>query len=312
LSKGDKVELRGFGTQDPSPEFRGRAQSQRTGSSVDVPQKRVPFFKVGKRLREPSTGWRLSRRCESPLGALAHDVHRRAKTRAGAVSANPLRLGHRKASCWPVHQGLPLLNRYPYAAGHSWAVVNRHVGTLPETAPDEVAGAMELVTLAISILSAEYRPEASTSGSIRTHRRRRNRGTICTCTSCRGGVATTLHLGVRSSAISPTDGPFETTYDGFEILGTDATIPHAMMKLLCHSTADDVTCRWSTIPAPAMRSLIEPDVEALRRYSARGSRSPGSPAHRARHSSGAVSAKSRRAVDDGHEVARGVRDSGSG
>ena len=57
-----------------------------------------------------------------------------------------------------------ILNRYPYAAGHLMAVVNRHVGTLPETAPDEVAGAMELVALAISILSAEYRPEGFNVG----------------------------------------------------------------------------------------------------------------------------------------------------
>jgi ATP adenylyltransferase len=57
-----------------------------------------------------------------------------------------------------------ILNLYPYAAGHLMAVVNRHVGTLPEAAPDEVAGVMELVALAISILSAEYRPEGFNIG----------------------------------------------------------------------------------------------------------------------------------------------------
>ena len=57
-----------------------------------------------------------------------------------------------------------ILNRYPYAAGHLMAVVNRHVGTLPEATPSEVAGAMELVTLAISILTAEYRPEGFNVG----------------------------------------------------------------------------------------------------------------------------------------------------
>ncbi len=57
-----------------------------------------------------------------------------------------------------------ILNRYPYAAGHLMAVINRHVGTLPEATADEVAGAMELVTLAISILSAEYRPEGFNVG----------------------------------------------------------------------------------------------------------------------------------------------------
>src|SRR5262249_4826873 len=57
-----------------------------------------------------------------------------------------------------------ILNRYPYAAGHLMAVVNRHVGTLLEATPSEMAGAMELVTLAISILTAEYRFEGFNVG----------------------------------------------------------------------------------------------------------------------------------------------------
>jgi len=57
-----------------------------------------------------------------------------------------------------------ILNRYPYAAGHLMAVINRHVGTLPEAAADEMTGAMELVSLAISILSKEYRPEGFNVG----------------------------------------------------------------------------------------------------------------------------------------------------
>ena len=57
-----------------------------------------------------------------------------------------------------------ILNRYPYAAGHLMAVVNRHVGTLPETTADETAGAMELVNLAVSILTAEYGPEGFNVG----------------------------------------------------------------------------------------------------------------------------------------------------
>ena len=57
-----------------------------------------------------------------------------------------------------------ILNRYPYAAGHLMAVINRHVGTLPEAAVDEMTGAMELVSLAISILSKEYRPEGFNVG----------------------------------------------------------------------------------------------------------------------------------------------------
>jgi ATP adenylyltransferase len=57
-----------------------------------------------------------------------------------------------------------ILNRYPYAAGHLMAVINRHVGTLPEAATGEMTAAMELVSLGISILSAEYRPEGFNVG----------------------------------------------------------------------------------------------------------------------------------------------------
>lgn len=52
LTNGDKVELRGFGS------FRTRARKSRigrnpkTGDKVDVPEKRVPFFKPGKNLKK--------------------------------------------------------------------------------------------------------------------------------------------------------------------------------------------------------------------------------------------------------------------
>ncbi len=52
LSKGDKVELRGFG----SFRIRGRnpreGRNPKTGKAVHIPAKRVPFFKAGKELRE--------------------------------------------------------------------------------------------------------------------------------------------------------------------------------------------------------------------------------------------------------------------
>ena len=52
LSEGRKVELRGFGS------FRIRERNARigrnpkSGAQVDVPAKKVPFFKAGKELRE--------------------------------------------------------------------------------------------------------------------------------------------------------------------------------------------------------------------------------------------------------------------
>ena len=52
LAKGDKVELRGFGSFRIRHRNSRKGRNPKTGSAVDDPQKRVPFFTVGKRLRE--------------------------------------------------------------------------------------------------------------------------------------------------------------------------------------------------------------------------------------------------------------------
>jgi integration host factor subunit beta len=52
LVRGDKVELRGFGSFRIRHRNSRKGRNPKTGSSVEVPDKRVPFFKVGKRLRE--------------------------------------------------------------------------------------------------------------------------------------------------------------------------------------------------------------------------------------------------------------------
>jgi integration host factor subunit beta len=52
LAKAEKVELRGFGSFRVRRRNARRGRNPKTGSSVNVPEKRVPFFKVGKRLKE--------------------------------------------------------------------------------------------------------------------------------------------------------------------------------------------------------------------------------------------------------------------
>jgi integration host factor subunit beta len=52
LVRGDKVELRGFGSFRIRHRQSRKGRNPKTGTTVDVPEKRVPFFKVGKRLRE--------------------------------------------------------------------------------------------------------------------------------------------------------------------------------------------------------------------------------------------------------------------
>lgn len=52
LSQGDKVELRGFGSfriRDRNPR---EGRNPKTGDTVHIPAKKVPFFKAGKELRE--------------------------------------------------------------------------------------------------------------------------------------------------------------------------------------------------------------------------------------------------------------------
>ncbi len=52
LREGDRVELRGFGAFSVKSRESRLGRNQRTGDSVQVEAKRVPFFKTGKELRE--------------------------------------------------------------------------------------------------------------------------------------------------------------------------------------------------------------------------------------------------------------------
>ena len=52
LSRGQRVELRGFGAFSIKHRAARRGRNPRTGESVDVDEKWVPFFKTGKELRE--------------------------------------------------------------------------------------------------------------------------------------------------------------------------------------------------------------------------------------------------------------------
>ncbi len=56
LARGDRVELRGFGAFSVKSRDARMGRNPRTGESVPVPAKRVPFFKAGKELRERMNG----------------------------------------------------------------------------------------------------------------------------------------------------------------------------------------------------------------------------------------------------------------
>tara|TARA_R110002072_G_scaffold77949_2_gene181203 strand:- start:397 stop:678 length:282 start_codon:yes stop_codon:yes gene_type:complete len=56
LAAGDRVELRGFGAFSVKHREARTGRNPRTGESVDVEAKRLPFFKTGKALREKLNG----------------------------------------------------------------------------------------------------------------------------------------------------------------------------------------------------------------------------------------------------------------
>lgn len=60
LVRGDRVELRGFGAFSVKEREARIGRNPRTGSSVAVDAKRLPFFKTGKALRERLNGQNVS------------------------------------------------------------------------------------------------------------------------------------------------------------------------------------------------------------------------------------------------------------
>ena len=51
LRSGDKVEIRGFGSFHTRQRRARIGRNPKTGARVEVPQKKIPFFKPGKALR---------------------------------------------------------------------------------------------------------------------------------------------------------------------------------------------------------------------------------------------------------------------
>lgn len=56
LSREDKVEIRGFGSFRIRYRRAKQGRNPKTGETVSVPPKKVPFFKAGKEMREMVDG----------------------------------------------------------------------------------------------------------------------------------------------------------------------------------------------------------------------------------------------------------------
>ena len=52
LKRGDRIEIRGFGSFQVKLRESREGRNPKTGAIVSIPSKRAPFFKVGKELKE--------------------------------------------------------------------------------------------------------------------------------------------------------------------------------------------------------------------------------------------------------------------
>ena len=59
IVKNDRIELRGFGTFDVKNREARIARNPKNGSIVAVPNKKIPFFRMGKGMKERINKWPL-------------------------------------------------------------------------------------------------------------------------------------------------------------------------------------------------------------------------------------------------------------
>jgi integration host factor subunit beta len=78
LHRGEKIELRGFGSFRLRKREPRKGRNPKTGDKVDVPPKKVPYFKPGKELKAPES---QVRNPDSERGALMVAVAPRLRSR---------------------------------------------------------------------------------------------------------------------------------------------------------------------------------------------------------------------------------------
>ena len=179
LKAGDKIEIRGFGsfrTRQRKPRI---GRNPKTGARVDVPAKKIPYFKPSKELKDlvntspstesscgstscpargPEPGDSLGVRVP-PHGALRKlwitcgvpgDIDtsaRQARVRV-ARSARRWRWTLRTTAntwcCIAGESNFILLNLYPYTTGHVLVTPYAHVANLDQVTPETLVEMMEL------------------------------------------------------------------------------------------------------------------------------------------------------------------------
>ena len=90
MARGDRVELRGFGAFTVKHRAPRTGRNPRTGTTVSVGEKFVPFFKTGKELRErlnktPTSTGKAGRKPKAPMRAATAGIQSATHVAARAV-----------------------------------------------------------------------------------------------------------------------------------------------------------------------------------------------------------------------------------
>ena len=107
LQRGEKIELRGFGSFRLRQREPRKGRNPKTGDKVDVPPKKVPYFKPGKELKEL-----INKEAEAGDTPWPADCDRleliRSACSPGRPQAHGLRhTAHRTHALWPDETGQP-------------------------------------------------------------------------------------------------------------------------------------------------------------------------------------------------------------